>query len=277
MTTPPIPTLTLNNGLEMPQLGFGVFQVPDDETTDAVSSALEAGYRSIDTAAIYGNEVGVGRAIAQSGLPRDELFVTSKVWVDDHGYDAALRAYDQSLMRLGLDRLDLFLIHWPTPARGTYAETWRALERLYSDGRVGAIGVSNFEPEHLARIIGDTGIMPAVNQVELHPALQNRAVVAANESRGILTEAWSPLAQGAVLGEAAIVAIAERHGKTPAQVVLRWHLQQGRVVIPKSVTPARIAANLDVFDFVLSPEELAAIDLLERDGRTGPHPAQFNG
>ncbi|GGM35801.1 aldo/keto reductase [Microbacterium saperdae] len=277
MTTPPIPTLTLNNGLEMPQLGFGVFQVPDDETTDAVSSALEAGYRSIDTAAIYGNEVGVGRAIAQSGLPRDELFVTSKVWVDDHGYDAALRAYDQSLVRLGLDRLDLFLIHWPTPARDTYAETWRALERLYSDGRVGAIGVSNFEPEHLARIIGDTGIVPAVNQVELHPALQNRAVVAANESRGILTEAWSPLAQGAVLGEAAIVAIAERHGKTPAQVVLRWHLQQGRVVIPKSVTPARIAANLDVFDFVLSPEELAAIDLLERDGRTGPHPAQFNG
>ena len=277
MTTPSIPTLTLNNGLEMPQLGFGVFQVPDDETTDAVSSALEAGYRSIDTAAIYGNEAGVGAAIAQSGLPRDELFVTSKVWVDDHGYDATLRAYDQSLLRLGLDRLDLLLIHWPTPARDTYRETWRALERLYADGRVGAIGVSNFEPEHLERIAGDTGIVPAVNQIELHPALQNRAVVAANESRGIITEAWSPLAQGAVLGEAPIVAIAERHGKTPAQVVLRWHLQQNRIVIPKSVTPARIAANLDVFDFVLAPEELASIDLLERDGRTGPHPAQFNG
>lgn len=277
MTTPSIPTLTLNNGLEMPQLGFGVFQVPDDETTDAVSSALEAGYRSIDTAAIYGNEAGVGAAIAQSGLPRDELFVTSKVWVDDHGYDATLRAYDQSLLRLGLDRLDLFLIHWPTPARDTYRETWRALERLYADGRVGAIGVSNFEPEHLERIAGEAGIVPAVNQVELHPALQNRAVVAANESRGIITEAWSPLAQGAVLGEAPIVALAERHGKTPAQVVLRWHLQQNRIVIPKSVTPARIAANLDVFDFVLSSEELASVDLLERDGRTGPHPAQFNG
>jgi 2,5-diketo-D-gluconate reductase A len=272
-----MPTLTLNNGLEMPQLGFGVFQVPDAETTDAVSSALEAGYRSIDTAAIYGNEAGVGAAIAQSGLPRDELFVTSKVWVDDHGYDATLRAYDRSLLRLGLDRLDLFLIHWPTPARDTYRETWRALERLYADDRVGAIGVSNFEPEHLERIAGEAGIVPAVNQVELHPALQNRAVVAANESRGIITEAWSPLAQGAVLGEAPIVAIAERHGKTPAQVVLRWHLQQNRIVIPKSVTPARIAANLDVFDFVLSSEELASIDLLERDGRTGPHPAQFNG
>ena len=277
MTTPSIPTVTLNNGLEMPQLGFGVFQVPDAETTDAVASALDAGYRSIDTAAIYGNEAGVGTAIAQSGLPRDELFATSKVWVADHGYDATLRAYDQSLARLGLDRLNLFLIHWPTPAHGTYPETWRALERLYADGRVGAIGVSNFEPEHLARIASDTGIVPAVNQVELHPALQNRAVIAANTARGIVTEAWSPLAQGAVLSEAPVVAIADRHGKTPAQVVLRWHLQQGRVVIPKSVTPARIAENLDVFDFVLSPEELVSIDLLERDGRTGPHPAQFNG
>ncbi|UGS25247.1 aldo/keto reductase [Microbacterium resistens] len=277
MTTLTIPTVTLNNGVEMPQLGFGVFQVPDDETAAAVETALAAGYRSIDTAAVYGNEAGVGRALAASGLPRDELFVTSKVWISDHGYDATLRAYDAALDRLGLDRLDLFLIHWPAPARGTYPETWRALERLYADGRVRAIGVSNFEPAHLDRIATETGIVPAVNQVELHPALQNRAVVAANTARGIVTEAWSPLAQGAVLRERAIVEIAERHGKTPAQVVLRWHLQQGRVVIPKSVTPARIVENLDVLDGDLSAEELAAIDALERDGRTGPHPDRFEG
>ncbi|MEI3848763.1 MULTISPECIES: aldo/keto reductase [Microbacterium] len=277
MTTLTIPTVALNNGVPMPQLGFGVFQVPDGETAAAVETALAAGYRSIDTAAVYGNETGVGRALAASGLPRDELFVTSKVWISDHGYDATLRAYDAALDRLGLDRLDLFLIHWPAPARGTYPETWRALERLYADGRVRAIGVSNFEPAHLDRIAAEAGIVPAVNQVELHPALQNRAVVAANTARGIVTEAWSPLAQGAVLRERAIVEIAERHGKTPAQVVLRWHLQQGRVVIPKSVTPVRIAENLDVFDGDLSAEELAAIDALERDGRTGPHPDRFEG
>ncbi|WP_164234024.1 aldo/keto reductase [Microbacterium hydrocarbonoxydans] len=277
MNTLTVPTVTLNNGIEMPQLGFGVFQVPDAETTAAVSAAIRAGYRSIDTAAIYGNEAGVGRAIAESGIARDDLFVTSKVWVSDHGFDSTLRAYDEALDRLGLDWLDLYLIHWPTPERGTYPETWRALERLYAEGRVGAIGVSNFEPEHLERIATESGIVPAVNQVELHPALQNRAVVAANSARGIVTEAWSPLAQGAVLGEQSVADIAARHGKTPAQIVLRWHLQQGRVVIPKSVTPARIAENIDVFDFELAAEELAAIDLLERDGRTGPHPAAFNG
>lgn len=277
MNTSTVPTIELNSGTRMPQLGFGVFQVPDAETTAAVSAALEAGYRSIDTAAIYGNEEGVGRALAGSGIPRDELFVTSKLWISDHGYDAALRAYDSTLERLGLDRLDLYLIHWPAPALGAYPETWRALERLHTEGAVGAIGVSNFEPEHLARIRSEHGIVPAVNQVELHPALQNRAVVEANSASGIVTEAWSPLAQGAVLGEEAILSIAERHGKTPAQVVLRWHLQQGRVVIPKSVTPARIAENIDVFDFDLTADELAAIDGLERDGRTGPHSAQFNG
>ncbi|MDQ0646388.1 2,5-diketo-D-gluconate reductase A [Microbacterium natoriense] len=272
-----IPTRTLNNGIEMPQLGFGVFQVPDAETTAAVSVALEAGYRSIDTAAIYGNEAGVGRALAESGIARDDLFVTSKVWISDHGYDSTLRAYDAALERLGLDHLDLFLIHWPIPAAGTYPETWRALEKLYADGRVRAIGVSNFEPEHLVRLETESGIVPAVNQVELHPALQNRAVVEANSARGIVTEAWSPLAQGAVLGDPAVLSIAELHGRTPAQVVLRWHLQQRRIVIPKSVTPARIAENLDVFGFDLSADELAAIDGLERDGRTGPHPAEFNG
>ncbi len=277
MSIPTIPTVTLNNGIEMPQLGYGVFQVPDAETTAAVAAALDAGYRSIDTAAVYGNEAGVGRAIAESGIARDELFVTSKVWISDHGFDATLRAYDASLERLGLDHLDLYLIHWPTPALATYPETWRALERLYADGRVRAIGVSNFEPEHLERLTSEGGVVPAVNQVELHPALQNRAVAEANAQRGIVTEAWSPLAQGAVLGDASLVEIADRHGKTPAQIVLRWHLQQGRVVIPKSVTPARIAENLDVFGFELTADELAVVDLLERDGRTGPHPAEFNG
>lgn len=277
MNTPTIPTVTLNNGVEMPQLGYGVFQVPDAETTAAVAAALDAGYRSIDTAAIYGNEAGVGRAIADSGVARGDLFVTSKVWISDHGYDATLRAYDASLERLGLDHLDLYLIHWPTPALETYPDTWRALERLYADGRVRAIGVSNFEPEHLERITSEGGVVPAVNQVELHPALQNRTVAEANAQRGIITEAWSPLAQGAVLGDRSVVEIADRHGRTPAQVVLRWHLQQGRIVIPKSVTPARIDENLDVFGFELTGDELAAVDLLERDGRTGPHPAVFNG
>ncbi|WP_156758803.1 aldo/keto reductase [Microbacterium karelineae] len=272
-----IPTITLNNGVEIPQLGFGVFQVPDDETTEAVAAALTAGYRSIDTAAIYGNEAGVGRAIAGAGIPRNELFLTSKVWNADHGYDNTLRAYDTTLTKLGVDALDLYLIHWPTPRRDLYIDTWRALEKLYADGRVRAIGVSNFEPEHLDRLIDSSSVVPVVNQVELHPTLQNRAVTAANTRHGIATEAWSPLAQGAVLGDPAITVIATRHGKTPAQVVLRWHLQQDRIVIPKSVTPRRIAENLDVFDFTLTSEELASIDALDRDGRTGPHPAEFHG
>lgn len=277
MTSPLIPTVTLNNGVEMPQLGLGVFQIPDDETTAVVSGALQAGYRSIDTAAVYGNEAGVGRALAESGIARDELFVTSKLWLSEHGYDATLRAYDASLDRLGLDQLDLFLIHWPAPELGTYPETWRALEALVSDGRVRAVGVSNFEPEHLARLAETSELTPAVNQVELHPVFQNRAVAAANAARGIVTEAWSPLAQGVVLGDEALVALAARYGKTPAQLVLRWHLQQGRVVIPKSVTPARFTANLDVFDFELTPAELATIDAFERGGRIGPDPTVFNG
>ncbi|MFF2271688.1 aldo/keto reductase [Agromyces sp. NPDC058136] len=276
MTTTTLPTVTLNNGVQMPQLGFGVFQVPDAETTEAVAAALDAGYRSIDTAAIYGNEAGVGRALAESGIARDELFVTTKVWNSEQGFDTTLRAFDASLGELGLDRLDLYLIHWPTPERDRFVDTWRALERLLDEGRVRAVGVSNFEPAHLERLISETGTVPAVNQIELHPALQNRATVAANARHGIVTEAWSPLAQGAVLGEASVTAIAARLGVTPAQVVLRWHLQQGRVVIPKSVTPARIAANFDVFGFELTDDDLAAIDALERDGRTGPHPAEFN-
>lgn len=277
MSTTPIPSVTLNNGVRMPQLGFGVFQVSDDDTTAAVSAALAAGYRSIDTAAIYGNEAGTGRALAESGIARDELFVTSKVWVADLGYDATLAAYESSLEKLGLDYLDLYLIHWPAPATDGYLESWRALEQLLRDARVRAIGVSNFLPEHLDKLVGLGGTVPAVNQVELHPALQQRDVAGSNAAHGVATEAWSPLAQGAVLGEPAVTAIAAEHGVTPAQVILRWHLQQGRIIIPKSVTPARIRENLDVFRFELADTELAAIDALERDGRTGPHPAEFNG
>ena len=267
--------IKLNNGVVMPQLGFGVFQVPNDETEAAVSAALEAGYRSIDTASIYGNEEGVGRAIAASGIARDELFVTTKLWNSDHATPVA--AYDASLDRLGLDRVDLYLIHWPAPANDRYLDAWAGLEELYAAGRVGAIGVSNFLPDQLRRITGLGGTVPAVNQVELHPALQQRDVVAANDALGVFTEAWSPLAQGAVLTDPAITAIAERLRRTPAQVILRWHLQQGRVAIPKSVTPSRIAENLDVVGFELTDADLSAIDGLERDGRTGPHPADFNG
>ncbi|TAP25776.1 aldo/keto reductase [Arthrobacter sp. S41] len=276
MTTA-IPTVTLNNGVEMPQVGFGVFQVPNDETTTAVAAALKAGYRSIDTAAIYGNEEGVGKALAQSGIARDELFITSKLWIAEMGYEQTIAGLEASLERLGLDYLDLFLIHWPAPEKELYVETWKALEKLYADKRIRAIGVSNFQPEHLNKLIAQGTIVPAVNQVELHPALQNREVIAANAENGIVTEAWSPLAQGAMLTDETILAIAEAHQISAAQVVLRWHLQQGRVIIPKSVTESRIIANLDLFGFELTSEELASIDALDRDGRTGPNPDTFNG
>ena len=272
-----IPNIVLNNGVRMPQLGFGVFQIPDAETTEAVAAALAAGYRSIDTAAIYGNETGTGRALAESGIAREDLFITSKLWIDDLGYEPALAAFDASLAKLGLDYLDLYLIHWPAPASDRYADSWLALEKLLADGRVRAIGVSNFEPGHLQRLIDLGGTVPAVNQVELHPALQQHDVTVFNAAHGIATEAWSPLAQGALLADPAITEIAARHGRTPAQVILRWHLQQGRIVIPKSVTPARIRENLEVFGFELSAGELAAVTALERNGRTGPHPATFNG
>ncbi|MFB7425304.1 aldo/keto reductase [Streptomyces hydrogenans] len=271
-----IPTVTLNNGVEIPQLGFGVFQVPDEETTAAVSSALEAGYRSLDTAAIYGNEAGVGKALAASGISREELFVTTKLWNADQGHDATLRAFDDSLAKLGLDYVDMYLIHWPTPARDLYKETWKAIEKLVADGRVRAAGVSNFQPDHLKRLIDGADLVPAVNQVELHPGLQQNELRAVHAELGIATEAWSPLAQGAVLGDEAVTVIADRHGKSPAQVVLRWHLQLGNIVIPKSVTPERIRQNLDVFDFTLTDDEMAALAGLDRDLRTGPHPDQFN-
>ncbi|MFJ8923335.1 aldo/keto reductase [Streptomyces sp. NPDC102415] len=271
-----VPTVTLNNGVTIPQLGFGVFQVPDDETTAAVTSALEAGYRSIDTAAVYGNEAGVGRALAESGIARDELFVTTKLWNADQGYDATLAAFDTSLAKLGLDHVDLYLIHWPTPARDLYTDTWRALEKLLADGRIRAAGVSNFQPAHLRRLAEESSLVPAVNQIELHPGLQQSELRAVHAEYGIATEAWSPLAQGALLNEEAIVAVAERHGKTPAQAVLRWHLQLGNIVIPKSVTPARIRQNIDVFDFELSAADMDAIAGLDRGMRTGPDPDTLN-
>ncbi|MBM9461771.1 aldo/keto reductase [Nocardioides sp. zg-536] len=275
MTNPTIPTVTLNNGVTMPQLGFGVFQVPDEETEAAVSAALEAGYRSIDTATIYGNERSVGRAIAASGVPREELFLTTKLWNSDH--ERAVEAYDASVERLGMEA-DLYLIHWPTPGRDLYLRAWEGLERLYADKRVRAIGVSNFLPEHLDRVVSQRGIVPAVNQIEVHPLLQQRDIQAADTRLGVATEAWSPLAKGgALLAEEAVTAIAERLGRTPAQVVIRWHLQQDRIVIPKTVTPARMAENLDVFDFDLTADDLAALDALEDGTRTGPDPATFNG
>jgi diketogulonate reductase-like aldo/keto reductase len=273
-----VPPIILNNGVEMPQLGYGVWQVPDDEAETAVATALEAGYRSIDTAAVYGNEEGTGKAIAGSGIPREDLFVTTKLWNDAQGYDATLRAFDTSLSKLGLDYVDLYLIHWPTPARGRYVDTYRAFEKLHADGRIRAIGVSNFLPEHLEHLIAETSVVPAVNQIELHPHLQQRAAREYHAERGIATEAWSPLGQGKGLLEVpAIVAIARKHGRTPAQVVLRWHIQLGNVVIPKSVTPARIKENIDVFDFSLDAEDLAAISALNEDRRLGPDPAEFNG
>ncbi|MCX5267749.1 aldo/keto reductase [Streptomyces sp. NBC_00199] len=261
----------------MPQLGFGVWQVPDDEAEQAVTTALEAGYRSIDTAAIYGNEEGTGKALAASGVPRQDLFVTTKLWNSDQGHDATLRAFDASLEKLGLEYVDLYLIHWPRPARDRYVDTYKAFEKLLADGRVKAIGVSNFLPEHLERLIDETSVVPAVNQIELHPHLQQQESRAFHAERGIATEAWSPLGQGKGLLEVpAVVAIARKHDRSPAQVVLRWHLQLGNVVIPKSVTPSRIKENIDVFDFSLDTEDLAAISALNEDRRIGPDPATFD-
>jgi 2,5-diketo-D-gluconate reductase A len=273
-----VPPIILNNGVEMPQLGFGVWQVPDDEAERAVAVALETGYRSIDTAAIYGNEEGTGRAIAASGVPREDIFVTTKLRNADHGYDSTLRAFDTSLARLGLDHVDLYLIHWPTPARDKYVDTYKAFEKLHADGRVRAIGVSNFEPEHLRRLIAETSVIPAVDQIELHPHLQQHAAREYHAEQGIATEAWSPLGSGKGLLEVpAIVAIAQKHGRSPAQVVLRWHLQLGNIVIPKSVTPSRIRENIEVFDFSLDTEDLAAISALNEDRRLGLDPSTFNG
>jgi diketogulonate reductase-like aldo/keto reductase len=271
-----IPALRLNSGCEIPQLGFGVFQVPPEDTERIVTEALDIGYRHIDTAAAYQNEEGVGRAIDASGLRRDDVFVTTKLWNHSHGRDEAIRALDKSLRRLGLDFVDLYLIHWPAPGQDRYVESWRAFEELRDDGRTRSIGVSNFQVGHLERVIAESSTVPAVNQIELHPYFQQPELRAYHREHDIVTEAWSPLGQGGeVLEDPAITAIAEAHGKTPAQVILRWHLQLGNVVFPKSVTPERIRENIDVFDVELSDEEMERFAGLDRGERIGPDPDRF--
>ncbi|WP_017587043.1 aldo/keto reductase [Nocardiopsis ganjiahuensis] len=272
-----VPGITLNNGLRIPQLGFGVWQVPDDAVVEAVSHALAAGYRSIDTAAAYGNEAGVGEALRRSGLEREDVFVTTKLANSDQGYDATLRAFDASLGRLGLDVLDLYLIHWPLPQRDLYVPTWKAMERLYAEGRVRAIGVSNFQRPHLERVMEEGGIAPMVNQIELHPLLTQEELRAFGAERNIATEAWSPLGQGELLSHPLIAELARAHGRTPAQILLRWHIQLGNVVIPKSVTPERIRSNFEVFDFELPGAEVARISALNENHRFGPDPDSFDG
>jgi 2,5-diketo-D-gluconate reductase A len=271
-----VPTIQLNDGHTIPQLGFGVFQIDPTETARAVAEALEVGYRHIDTAEMYGNEKEVGEAIQASGLARGDVFVTSKLNNGFHRPDDARRAFDGTLSDLGLDHVDLFLIHWPLPTLydGDYVSTWKTLEEFQREGRSTSIGVSNFEVEHLERLAAESDVVPAVNQIELHPYLLNEEVRAYDEANGIATQAWSPIAQGGVLDDPVITAIADKVGRTPAQVVLRWHIQRGNIVFPKSTTPARIAENFELFDFELDDGDVEQIDALDRgeDGRTGPHP-----
>jgi 2,5-diketo-D-gluconate reductase A len=277
-----VPTLTLNNGVEMPALGFGVFQTPPKETISAVEVALQTGYRHVDTAAAYGNEREVGDAIRRSGLSRDEVFVETKIWITDYGYDATLHAFDKSAGKLGVDTIDLLILHQALP--GEFQQTidaYKALEKLYADGKVRAIGVSNFMPPHLDRLLTETEVVPAVNQIEVHPYFRQSELLAADDEHDILNQAWSPIggitfyrdgSHGSTLKDPVIGEIAAAHGKTPAQVMLRWHLEQGRQAIPKSVTPARIAENFDIFDFELTAEQLAALDALDTGVRGGPEP-----
>ncbi|MGA8209738.1 MAG: aldo/keto reductase [Nocardioidaceae bacterium] len=271
-----VPSITLNNGVEIPQLGFGVFQIDPAETKSATLTALEVGYRHIDTAEMYGNEKEVGQAVRESGIDRGELFVTSKLNNGYHAYSDALAAFDQSLADLDIDYLDLFLVHWPLPGVGDFVETWQAMEKMYESGRVKAIGVSNFQPSHLRRIHGETSVTPAVNQIEVHPYLAQDDVRAFNAEHGIATEAWSPIAQGKVLEDPVLVRIAEAHGKSPAQVTLRWHVQRGDIVFPKSVTRSRVEENFDLFDFELTGADMTDITALDRGERTGPDPDTFN-
>jgi diketogulonate reductase-like aldo/keto reductase len=271
-----VPAIALNNGTHIPQLGFGVFQIGDAVVADAVGEALRAGYRSVDTAAGYFNERGVGHALAESGLARDDVYVTTKLANDHHGYDRAMRAFDASLTQLGLEYVDLYLIHWPRPRHDQYLETWRAFEKIYADGRAKAIGVSNFQIPHLLRVLGESDVVPALNQIELHPYLVQAELRAFHSEHGIATEAWSPLAKGgALLTDPVISTLGEKYARTPAQIVLRWHVELGNVVIPKSVTPARITQNIDVFDFELDPDDIEAITDLDAGHRTGPDPDTF--
>lgn len=271
----PHPIVALSDGRSIPQLGFGVWKVPNEEASSTVQEAIRTGYRMIDTAAIYRNEEGVGQAIEATPTPRRELFVTTKLWNADQGYDSTLRAFDESLRKLRLDYVDLYLIHWPLPKSNTYLETWRAFIKLQEDGRARSIGVSNFTIPTLRRMIDETGVPPVLNQIELHPRFQQRELREFHAKNGIATESWSPLGRGA-FEDKAIKAIASKHGKTSAQVVLRWHLESGLVVIPKSSTPSRIRENFDLFDFALDVDDIAAIGKLdEASGRVGPHPDEM--
>jgi 2,5-diketo-D-gluconate reductase A len=267
------PTITFNDGRSIPQVGLGVWQTPNDIAAPSVRAAIAAGYRHVDTAAIYENEEGVGEGIRFSGVDRKDIFLTTKLWNDAQGFDTALKAFDQSLKRLGTDYVDLYLIHWPSPGRNRYVDSWKALARLKEEGRARSIGVSNFAAAHLERIIGETGVTPVLNQVELHPDFQQRALREVHERLGIKTESWSPLGQGRLLANPAIGAVAAKHGRTPAQVIIRWHLDNGLIVIPKSITPSRIEENFKVFDFKLDAEDLARIKALDSAGaRIGPDP-----
>jgi 2,5-diketo-D-gluconate reductase A len=271
------PSITFSDGQPMPQLGLGLWQTPAESTAGAVRTAIAAGYRSIDTAAAYGNERGVGEGVRASEVAREEIFITTKLRSRDHGYDEALRAFDSSLARLGMDYVDLFLIHWPAPKQARYIDAWRALARLQEEGRARSIGVSNFMVEHLRRIIGETGVIPAVNQIELHPRFQQTDLRAFHAGQGIVTESWSPLGQGALLKHPVIAHVAARHGRTPAQAIIRWHLEQGLVAIPKSVRDERIVENFEVFDFRLDDQDMSAIAALDDPmGRMGPDPVSFS-
>ncbi len=262
----------MNDGRSIPQVGLGVYKVPDADAADTVEVALEAGYRHVDTAALYENERGVGEGIARAGLPREDVFVTTKVWNDRHGYDETLRAFDESLGKLGLDYIDLYLIHWPVPSQDRYVDTWRALQKLQADGLTRSIGVSNFHTHHIDRLLAETNVTPVLNQVELHPWLPQSTIRRYGAEHGILTQAWAPLARGRAAGDRTLEAIARKHGKTAAQVVIRWHLELGNVVIPKSVTPQRIRDNFDVFDFALDGDDLSRIAALDTSERTGRDP-----
>ncbi|HEV7345995.1 MAG TPA: aldo/keto reductase [Devosia sp.] len=272
-----VPGVSLNDGNTIPQVGYGVWEIPNDKVAGTVVTAVEAGYRLIDTAQGYGNEEGVGKGIRDCGLPREQLFITSKLRTSDQGYDATMKSFTGSLERLGLDYLDLFLIHWPVPKHDRYSDTWKAFVQLQRDGRIRSIGVSNFLPEHLERIIGDTGVAPAVNQIELHPEYQQRDVREAHKRHNIAIESYSPLGRGEVLSDANIKAIADKHGKSTAQVIVRWHVQEGLVAIPKSSDPDHIRGNIDVFDFQLADEDMAKIAALDkRDGKMLSDPATNN-
>ncbi len=270
------PLVEMNDGRSIPVIGFGVWQVPDDVVVDATLKALEVGYQHIDTACVYENERGVGEALRRSGLNRDDVFVTTKVWNTDQGYDQTLRAFDTSTGLLGIDEVDLYLVHWPTPARDLYLDSWRALIRLREEGRARSIGVSNFHEAHLRRIIDETGVIPAMNQIELHPWLPQAHLRDIDARLGIKTEAWSPLGSGQLIDNPVIAQVAAKHDKSPAQVMIRWSIQLGNIVLPKSVTPVRIEQNIDVFDFVLDDADMAALATLESGRRTGPNPDDFN-